>query len=240
MASIQYDPEGMIYSKLGSDKSKYPVMVEPSTKLRPLSVEFDLKVIFRPQEVWANFRSDKYFIAIRNASILVTAEKGRCLDFTKQAYYEVDYSIETSKSKQSEEKDNVDANFTYSPVSVNVGEGFSSSEIEERKTIGRLKKNEKQLSVKSVSGEVEWHYALPNIDSVASDLLDEVLDLKVEFEWNQAPMQGLIQLRPGKIEFFDSERKRYPKFKNVGYFIVLFHKHLLMNNMNININYEVY
>jgi len=239
MPYIKYEPE-FIDSKLDHRKLNYPMLIEPNATLRPLSIAFSLNVIFQPKEISANFRNDKYFIGIRNATIAIDAEKGKCIKATKDSLFNVDYSVDLSKIKEVKESSNVETQGTFDPIQTKVGQEVSIGNVEEKKTTGRFNKDEKKLAAKVLNNWVQWVYALPNNDSLTSDLLDEVLILDAIFHWNVPPLKGLIQLKPGRVEVFDAERKRFPKYKYLAMIQVLIHKQILLNKKNIQINYQVY
>lgn len=239
MPYIAYEPE-LIDSKLRKGKENYPMVLDPKTTIRDLSVAFDLNIIFQSKEISANLRNDKFYIGIRNAVIEISADNGKCLRATKDVSMDVEYTVDISRSTEVKETDSGESQFSQTPVTAKLSQELSISEVEGKKTTGRFNKSEKQLASKVMSDRVQWTYALPNHDSLVSELLDEVLTLQVSFEWNYNPMKGHILLKPGKVEVFDAERKRFPHYKYMAFLQVLFHKQILIHKENIHINYEVY
>lgn len=239
MPYIKYEPE-LIESKLDHRKVNYPILIEPYTTIRSLSIAFDLRVLFQPKEVSANLGSDKYYIGIRSAVIELNAENGKCVDATEESIFNVDYVTDQTTTKDLKESDLIEAQTSFKPITTKVGKELTVGESKERRTSSRFSKAEKQLSVKRLNNWVQWRYSLPNNDSLVSDLLDEILKLQATFEWSNTPLKGIIKLRPGKLEVFDSERKRYPKFQYLAMIEVLIHKHVFLHKGNVQINYQVH
>lgn len=237
MPYIEYAPE-IIDSKLGDQRGKYPITIEPKSDLRDDSIAFTLQVNFQPKIVTAIGGSDKFYLGIRNATIEVSAENGTCTESTKDILLDIDYSVESSKSTETKDSSSTEAQITYEPLSAKVGDTSSLGKTDSKKTSGKFSSQEKKLSSKVMNNRVQWYYALPDHESLISNLLDEVLTLNASFKWYMAPLKGSIILKPGKLEIFDAERERFPKYKGIAMLQLLYNR-LKVHSDDVVIKYEV-
>jgi hypothetical protein len=169
------------------------------------TIRFDLNIVFRPIPIRRGTLSTRdCYVGSTGARIVFEAFLGTVKRYTPGATLKVDYENSYKRLRSAAVK--LAPNVEVSEAKVNIGE-IAFTKDAERTFITRFSGSERTLSEAFFGNGVEWELALPEGKQAVRDYLIGNLFLYVEASWNAQVKEGMIEVRPSDVVFFDSERR---------------------------------
>jgi hypothetical protein len=168
------------------------------------TLRIDLNVVFRPIVIRrGKVQRRDYYVGSTGARVIFDAFLGKVRKYTPGAPLKVDYENSYRRGQNVTVK--LAPHIDGGDVKADLGE-IAFTKDSERSFTTRFSGTERLLSDVFYGNGVEWELKLPE-GQVLRDYLLGNLFLYVESSWDVAAREGVIEVRPSDILFFDSERR---------------------------------
>jgi hypothetical protein len=168
------------------------------------TIRIDLNVVFRPIPIRrGTITSRDYYVGSTGARVIFEAFLGKVKRYSPGATLNVDYESVYRRSRSASVK--LAPHLEVGNAKTDVGE-IAFTKDSERTFTSRFSGSERMLSEAFFGSGIEWELRLPE-GQVLRDYLLGNLFLYVESSWDGKKKEGVIEVRPSDMLFFDSQRR---------------------------------
>jgi hypothetical protein len=168
------------------------------------TIRLDLNIVFRPIPIRRGTISTRdFYVGSTGARVVFEAFHGQVNQYTPAAILDVNYENTYKRSRSNAVK--LSPQVEAGDAKANVGE-ITFTKDTESTFVTRFTASESVLSLAFLGNAVEWELVLPKHQALRDYLLGNLF-LYVESSWDAETKEGMIEVRPSDIRFFDSERR---------------------------------
>jgi hypothetical protein len=168
------------------------------------TIRLDLNIVFRPIPIRrGRIRTRDFYVGSTGARVVFEAFRGQVKQYTPAAILDVNHENSYKRFRSNAVK--LSPEVEAGDAKVNVGE-ITFTKDTESTFVTRFTASERVLSLAFFGNAVEWELVLPKRQALR-DYLFGNLFLYVESSWDAETKEGMIEVRPSDILFFDSERR---------------------------------
>lgn len=175
------------------------------------TLRIDLNIVFRSIPIRrGRIRTRDFYVGSTGVRVVFEAFRGKVRQCTPAAILEVNHENSYKRFRSNAVK--LSPHVEAGDSQVNLGE-ITFTKDTESTFVTRFTASERVLALASFGNGVEWELVLPKRQELR-DYLFGNLYLFVESSWDAETKEGMIEVRPSDVLFFDSERRVISEFMN--------------------------